>query len=299
MTHIPAPFLRQAARRSSLLLLAVALASPLRAQTGGKEQLSVALSAPAKPGTLHVKLVSGSINVVGYGGKEVLIAAETGPRSSPHRGPGPSDIGPRPGRGPTPPTGPGMRRIDSNASFDLTAEEKDNHVYVRSQSWQRPVNLTIKVPQRFSLQISTVQDGDITVENVSGELEVNNVNGAIELNQVSGSAVATTVNGPVTASFKTVTAGAPMAFSTVNGKVDVGLPASTKASLKLKSDHGEIYSDFDLTTERNALKASRPTGTNGMYRLSVDEWNYGKLNGGGAEIMLKSLQGNIYIRKNK
>jgi DUF4097 and DUF4098 domain-containing protein YvlB len=191
-----------------------------------------------------------------------------------------------------------MRRIDRNPSFDLTAEERDNKVYIKTNSWQQPIDLVIKVPQQFSLKIGTVQDGDIVVENVSGELEISNVNGGVQLKQVSGSAVANTVNGSVTATFKNVTSGAPMAFSTVNGKVDVTLPSNAKAALKMKSDFGEIYSDFDLATEKSAPKVNR-TSQGGTYRVSADDWTYGKINGGGAEIMMKSLNGNLYIRKPK
>ncbi|UOQ70693.1 hypothetical protein [Hymenobacter cellulosilyticus] len=78
----------------------------------------------------------------------------------------------------------------------MTIEEKDNKVYVKTNSWQQPIHMTVKVPQRFSLQLKTVNEGDIVVENVSGELELSNVNGAVIMRQVSGSAVANTVNGP-------------------------------------------------------------------------------------------------------
>jgi hypothetical protein len=250
-----------------------------------KEQLVVALSNPGKPGLVSVKLVGGSITVIGYSGKDVVIdaTARTGRQATSR---------------PVPANATGMKRIDTSSSFDLTADEANNQVSIKTSSWKNPIDLVIKVPQRFSLQIGTVQSGNITVENVSGELEVSNVNGAIQLNDVSGSAVANTVNGAVKATFKTVTAGAPMAFSTVNGAVDVTLPSSTKAALKLKSDHGEIYSDFDLVAEKSPAKVNR-TNQAGMYRVSIDDWTYGKINDGGAEIMMKSLQGNIYIRKAK
>ncbi|MCC3157425.1 DUF4097 domain-containing protein [Hymenobacter sp. 15J16-1T3B] len=279
----PLSLIPRASLCSTLLLLALLSGpGPARAQSksAANEQLTVALSAPGKPGVLHVRLIGGSINVTGYNGKDVLIEAEGGTR--------------RPSRGPAP---EGLRRVDTGSNLDLSVEEKDNHVYVKAPPGNRTVNLTIKVPQRFSLRVATVQDGDISVSNVDGELEINNVNGGIALTQVAGSAVANTVNGPITASFRDVTAGAPMAFSTVNGKVDLSLPAKTKASLKLKSDFGEVYSDFELVTEQKQAKTSR--NTDGMYRLNVDEWTYGKLNGGGAEILLKSLQGDIYIRRTK
>ena len=267
---------------ASLLTLMLGSSLPARAQTGTKEQLVIPLSAPGKPGTLRVKLVGGSINVVGYAGKDVVIDAMTRQgKSAPER-----------------PNTSGMRRIDSNTGFELTADENNNRVNIKTNSWQRPVHLTIKVPQQFSLQISTVQNGDITVENVTGELEVGNVNGGIHLKDVGGSAVANTVNGPVSASFKNVNSGTPMAFSSVNGTVDVTFPSNAKADLKLKTDHGEIYSDFDLVTDRSAPKVNR-TSEGGTYRINVDSYTYGKLNGGGAEVMMKTLNGNIYIRKAK
>jgi hypothetical protein len=36
-----------------------------------------------------------------------------------------------------------------------------------------------------------------------------------------------------------------------------------------------------------------------MYRINVDEWVYGKISGGGPEMMMKTMTGNIYIRKAK
>jgi hypothetical protein len=267
-------------------LLALLLTGSLAAsaQNTSKEQLVVALSSPGKPGSLHVRLVSGSISVVGYNGKEVVIDATVRESRSRSRERSQAETG-------------GLRRIDNAEGFDLTAVEKDNRVTVNTDSWRRPIDLTIKVPQSFSLQIGTVQRGDIQIENVSGELEINNVNGSIKLSQVAGSALLNTVNGSLTASFTTVTPNAPMAFSTVNGKIDVTFPAKVKASLKLKTDMGAIYSDFDM----DIAKAPKPATTSkgGVYRLSQDDWTYGNVNGGGAEIMMKSLQGNIYVRKAK
>ncbi|UOQ65077.1 DUF4097 family beta strand repeat-containing protein [Hymenobacter volaticus] len=269
---------------SFCLTMLLGAAVPATAQTTNKEQIVVALSNPGKPGLISVKLVGGSITVVGYSGKDVVIDATSRTGRQSNRS--------------VPPAAAGMKRIETSNSFDLTADENNNEVSIKTNSWKNPIDLVIKVPQRFSLQVGTVQHGDITVENVAGELEVSNVNGAIQLNQVSGSAVANTVNGAIKATFKNVTAGAPMAFSTVNGQVDLTLPSSAKAGLKLKSDYGEIYSDFDLVTEKSPAKVAR-TNQGGMSRVTIDDWTYGKINGGGAEIMMKTLHGNIYIRKAK
>ncbi|MBO2009830.1 DUF4097 family beta strand repeat protein [Siccationidurans soli] len=263
------------------LLLGTAL--PGRAQDATKEQLTVALSAPGKPGSLEVSLVHGSIQVTSYSGKDVVIDATARPSKN---------------RTATPALATGLRRIPAGNSLNLTAEEKNNHVEISTESWKGPIDLAIKVPRNFSLKVSTVNEGDISVENVAGELEVTNVNGDIKLLQVAGSAVANTVNGDLIATFASITAGAPMAFSTLNGKVDVTLPASASAALKMKSERGSVYSDFDVALSKGQPKVTR-SAQNGVSRLSTDDWTYGKINGGGAEVTMKTFNGNIYLRKAK
>ncbi|GAB3295897.1 hypothetical protein GCM10027348_17870 [Hymenobacter tenuis] len=271
--------------RTLLTLLVLAWVRPLAAQQAGREQLTVALSSPGKPGVLHLKLVGGSIKVEGTTGKDVVIdvANRGGGRSS-----GSSDND----------APPGMRRLSKVNGLDVTAQERDNHVYIKTQSWQNPVDFVIKVPRQFSLQIGTVNDGNISVQNVTGELEISNVNGSVRLEDVAGSAVVNTVNGDIFTSFKDITSGVPMAFSSVNGKIDVSFPSRAKANLKLKSDRGEIYSDFDMAVDNSAPKVTR-TSKDGTYRVSQDSWTSGKINGGGPEFMMKTLNGNIYIRKAK
>lgn len=261
--------------------------SSLFAQNDVKEQLVVPLSDPGKPGTLRVNLVNGSIHVTGYSGKDVVIdiASTTSPRQQKRDENDDKAAN-------------GMKRINPGNPFDVSAREKNNMVNIEANSIQQPVDLTIKVPQQFSLRIGTVNHGQITVDNVSGEMEVNNVNGSIELSNIAGSAIANTVNGGVIATFKSVNTDAPMAFSTLNGNVDVTFPASAKMNVKIKSDRGDIYTDFDIDVDKTQSKVNR-SNQNGMYRVSIDDWVQGKVNGGGREIMMKNMNGNIYVRKVK
>ncbi|WP_266368140.1 DUF4097 family beta strand repeat-containing protein [Tellurirhabdus rosea] len=270
---------------TAIALMLLTSLTPLVAQNESKEQLVVSLTDPGKPGSLEVGLVNGFIHVVGSNSREVVIEASSTPRNSNRNDDRATASG-------------GMRRIPSGNSLEISAEERDNNIRIQTSSHARPVNLTIRVPQRFSLKISTVNNGDISVENVSGTLEVKNVNGPIELNNIGGSAVANTVNGHLTATFREVDSKAPMAFSTLNGRIDVSLPASVKANLKMKSDQGEIFSDFDVDIDKSQPKATR-SSQSGMYRVSVDDWVNGRINGGGPEMMVKSMMGNIYIRKAK
>ena len=261
---------------------------PLFAQNAAKEELTVPLSDPNKSGFLEVGLMTGSIKVVGYSGKEVQIEAMSGTKAGSDSKVKDTPSGES--------SSAGMRRITPNSSFELSAEERNNHVKITSNSMMHPVNLTIRVPQKFSLKVSTVNEGTIKVENVNGELEVNNVNGPIDLSNVSGSAVANTINGDIKANFRELNATAPMAFSTLNGRIDVTFPAAAKASFKMKSDRGDIFSDFDMDIDKSQPQTTR-SNQSGMYRVTVENWVNGKINGGGPEIMMKSMQGNIYVRK--
>lgn len=265
-----------------VLAACTTLAVPVLAQNDLKEQLTVPLSDPAKPGVLKVNLVRGSIRVTGYNGNQVVIDAST-KQDKPERPKENAD---------------GMKRISKNGSLDITATEEKNVVKVSSKLFNTNMELNIKVPMKFALNVGTVNDGDILIENVEGEMEITNVNGDIRLNNVSGSAVANTVNGLMKANFKTVDAKSPMAFSTLNGNVDVTLPATAKFDVKLKSDRGEIYSDFDVDVDKSVPQAVR-SAKEGMYKVSVEDWVKGKVNGGGSEIMMKNMNGDIFVRKAK
>ncbi len=273
---------------TALLFLSLLATRPVAAQNDIKEQLVVPISDPSKPGSLKVGLINGSIHVIGYSGKDVVIDITASPRRGRN-----DDNDDRPDRAAN-----GMKRIAAGMPLDLSAEEKNNTVNVHANSIKQTVDLTIKVPQRFSLKVSTVNNGAIEVENVSGTLEATNVNGYIHLTNVAGSAVANTVNGNLIATFKSIDSDTPMAFSTLNGNVDVTFPANVKANSKLKTDRGDIYSDFDIDVDKNQPKVSR-TNQSGMYQVKIDDWVYGKINGGGPEIMMKNMNGNIYIRKAK
>jgi hypothetical protein len=269
-------------RMIGLLLICMMFASKSFAQSGSTEQLIVPLSSPGKPYTLKVELVTGSIKVISYEGKDILIDVTV------NKSDDETDTSNE--------TENGMKRISTSGSYEVTAKEADNTVKVNTSNPLKSFNLNFKIPQDVKLKLSTVNNGDIEVENVKGELEVTNVNGAIKLTNISGSVVANTVNGAVTTTFATVDPKAPMAFSTLNGNVTVTLPANSKANLKLKSDMGEIYSDFDIDidkTKPNVNKTNEP----GMYKIMKEDWVYGKINGGGPEMLMKNMFGNIYVKK--
>lgn len=261
-------------------LLAAAISLPAKAQEGNKETIAIPLSSPGEKGKLEVGLVNGSINLAAYDGKDVIIEAVSGG-------------GKNDDRGVVTPTG--MKRISSNP-MELEATEKGNTVKVSTNSWAVTMTLNIKVPKNFDLKLSTVNDGDIDVKGVTGAHEISNVNGEITMTQVGGSTVLNTVNGDIKVTLESVNPEAQMAFTTLNGDVDVTFPAAVKATAKMRSDRGDIFSDFDMVIEKSAPKVDK-SSSNGVYKVSIEDWVFGKINGGGKEYLFKTMQGDVYIRK--
>lgn len=263
----------------TIFLLAISFAYSLAQDT---EQITVKLSDPGKPGYLHANLINGTIKVSSYTGKDVVISASV-PGKTEKKEERNAD---------------GMRKISSSGGFEINATQRDNKIEVSTRFVDRTMNLSIQVPQKFSLKLSTINNGKIVVENVDGNHEVSNINGSIYLMAVDGAVVANTINGNITVSLNSISANTPMAFSSLNGDVDVTFPANLKANVKAKSDRGDVYSDFDIDIDKSTSKIeTKADADKGMYKIKRDDWTRGKINGGGAEIMLKTMNGNVKIRK--
>ncbi|HEY1938332.1 MAG TPA: DUF4097 family beta strand repeat-containing protein [Candidatus Angelobacter sp.] len=267
-----------------LLSLAVvalmAISQPLCAQSDNK--VNVPLTDPSRPVNLRAHLVSGSITVKGADVKEVVVEA---------RARGGEDSG-RGGRS------EGMKHIPMT-STGLNIESDNNQVRISTDSYQRTTDLTITVPVHTSLSLHTVNDGNITVTGVDGEFDIDDVNGEVDLKNIGGSAVAHALNGHVVASFNRIDPQKPMAFSSLNGDIDVTFPADLKANVSLRTDNGEVYSDFDVKVQATAPQQTveDERGKGGKYRVKIDKNVRGTINGGGQEIQFKNFNGNIYIRK--
>ncbi len=247
-----------------------------------QDKVTVPLTNPSQPVTIKATVMQGSIKVTAGTGRELTITSDDGQTGRRSRESAP----------------PGMTRIGGRAGFDI---EEDHNVVTISAGGMNGGggNLVIETPVNTNLQLKTVNGSTIEITGVNGDHEIENTNGSIRLTNVSGSVVAHTLNGGVTASLDRITGNKPMSFTSMNGKVDVTLPADTKARLRLKSDNGSIFSDFDVKLEPDASKTvvEDTRSKNGKYRISVDRNVTGTINGGGPEYTFQTMNGNILIHK--
>jgi DUF4097 and DUF4098 domain-containing protein YvlB len=297
----------------ALLLVSAGLLA--MAQEPPAEKATVKFSDPSKPGQLVVENMRGSITVKGYEGKDVIVEARVREKAiSEIETQVVKKISEKMGRILPPPVpsypgwerekktsekAAGMKKIEIE-NTGLTIEEENNVMNVDVESWKRTTDLIIQVPYSTSLKLNTSMQGNINVEKVNGEIEVENLNGSTTLTNVSGTVVVNTLNGETVVTLDKVEPGKPMSFSSMNGDIDVTLPADVKASFKMKTERGEVYSDFDIALKVAPQKNeedSRKEG--GKYRISFEKAIVGTINGGGPEIQFTTFNGDIYIRKKK
>jgi DUF4097 and DUF4098 domain-containing protein YvlB len=261
----------------------VSIATPaLRSQVtsqGGVDRVPVTLSDPSRPAMVKAELISGGITVKAYDGKEVIVEARARNRDSGGFKGGPKRI--------------------AMASTGLSVEEENNEVHVNTESHMRAIDLSISVPAHTSLHLRAVNEGDIVVTGVNGDIDVDDVNGSVTLNNISGSAVAHALNGKLLVTFKSINPQKSMAFSSLNGDIDVTFPPDLKANVSLRSDMGDVFSDFDVQMKTAAaqpiVEDSRKEG--GKYRVKIDKTVHGTIGGGGPEMQFTNFNGSIYIRK--
>ena len=276
-----------------------ALAAAPRAQTQSADQVVVPLTDPSRPAVLSVGAFAGNIVVRGTNRRDVLVRSSStdGRRSvaAPPARPAPPGM-----RRLTPDGASAWKSATTKcrsrpcaavvcAECDASRNPNPNP-NPNALAWTTPggrvhparpegccpagpifdnVDFDIEVPLKTNVKLSTVS-GDISVTNVEGVLEANSMNGDLALASVAGSVVAHTVNGDVEAVLTRADAEAPMAFTTLNGEVDVTLPATIKANLKLRTDNGDMFTDFDIPAapSRPAPRGSRQG--DGRFRVEVE-----------------------------
>jgi DUF4097 and DUF4098 domain-containing protein YvlB len=121
---------------------------------------------------------------------------------------------------------------------------------------------------------------------MKNEIEINNCH-SLELKNVSGPLVLYTISGNITVTLTGVNKTKPTSIASVSGDVDVTVPAGIAANLEMSTVSGNMYSDFDISPSKNQM---RRVGGNTITT---------PLNGGGGDLKLSVVSGNIYLRKAK
>jgi hypothetical protein len=158
------------------------------------------------------------------------------------------------------------------------------------------VDFTVKVPFGINLHISTVNNGIISVKDVSGTLHVNNVNEEIQITNAKGTTYAHTVNGDVSVSYLT-NPSEESSYYTINGNINVSYKPDLSADLRFKSMNGEFYTDFPDAILLPATITKSQEKKNGGIVYKLDSFTAVRFGKGGKIFRFETLNGNVYIKK--
>ena len=184
--------------------------------------------------------------------------------------------------------------LEDNTGIGLNVSTKGTKIIVSGVSKSSADgHYTIKVPKGLSCKIdynSPFAHDDLKINGFSGELEISTMNSDIFLESVTGPLLLNSINGDINIAFSNVNQKAPISITTINGEIDVTIPAGTAAELSMSSLQGEIYTDFDIDFKQKYEKE-------GLTYVGGGQDVEGNINGGGVDILLKTINDNIYLRK--
>jgi Putative adhesin len=141
------------------------------------------------------------------------------------------------------------------------------------------VEFTVRVPAGVRFSGRTV-NGAVEAESLGSDVTADTVNGKIQIS-TSGWAEAKTVNGSISARLGQTARTRPIELETVNGGIDVALPATANAALHASTVNGGISTDFPLMIH-GRFTGREISGTIGQ---------------GGPELNLKTVNGSIELRR--
>jgi DUF4097 and DUF4098 domain-containing protein YvlB len=156
-------------------------------------------------------------------------------------------------------------------------------------------DFVVRVPQDAVLDVKTVNGGTVRVDNSTADFKVSNVNGGIEMKGIGGTGTVTSVNGPLKVAFTNVPREG-CTFKSVNGNIDVQVPAAFGGDVQFKTLNGSLYTDFDAVRLAAMAEPGSREGTKYVYRSGGT--TRVRLGSGGPEHRFETVNGNITISKN-
>jgi len=141
------------------------------------------------------------------------------------------------------------------------------------------VQYTLHVPAGVQLDKISLVNGSLDVSHVLGEVNASLVNGTLKARDLSGRAKLSTVNGPNNVEFRSLNNVNEVKITSVNGSINLLLPAAPNADISASTVNGSLASDFPLQVQGRFMS----------HHLA------GTLGNGGTRIELSNVNGSTHI----
>ncbi|MFZ0961151.1 MAG: hypothetical protein WAO35_09615 [Terriglobia bacterium] len=142
------------------------------------------------------------------------------------------------------------------------------------------VDYHLRVPRQANLDEVSTLEGNIVVHDLEGTLNARNLHGDIEGINVSGSVVAQALAGNILISLRALPdPRLPFALATINGNVDLVMPAQADADLELSTVAGSIMGNYPFQ----------------VSSVPGDSTRRAQVGTGGVRVELRTVRGNIRV----
>lgn len=267
--------MKQSIFRAAVVLTLLSMAAPALAQQ--PQVITVPLSRPGEPLSLEISIMSARIEVIGEDREDAVfeVTVADGNRKI---------------------VTPSGTQSLKGGGYSLEVEEDDNEISLDMDWRVNRVTVVARIPGNASVELHTVNDGEIIVSNLTGNHELYNTNGPITARNMSGSVIAESVNDTIDIGFINLDADNASSMESINGDLILGLPDGVAVTTQLDTSQGEIYSDFEVEVQpaEHVVEREEDDDRVSIYIESVIVAN---ISGGGPVVRMKSLHGDISIRK--
>lgn len=155
------------------------------------------------------------------------------------------------------------------------------------------MDFVLKVPSSVHLMVSTVNDGNISIENVSGAIKADNINGSIKLNNLMREANVSTINGDVDIEYS-ANPKKDCRFYTLNGDINAWFRKGLAASMSFESFNGSLFTNIDKL-EALPVQVEKKNMAEGVkYKVNGNRF---KIGSGGAFLDFETFNGNVYLKE--
>lgn len=188
----------------------------------------------------------------------------------------------------------GDQRWSRNGNYGYDWNDCDNNRNCREE-YDYTMDFVVKVPASLNISVSTVNDGDVVVENVKGSVKANNINGSIKLTNLVREADASTINGDVDIVY-TKNPQKDCRFYSLNGDINASFQKGLAADLSFESFNGDFYTDIE-PLEALPVKVDKiEEGAGEGIKYKVNGNRY-KIRTGGILLDFETFNGDVYLKE--
>jgi len=251
---------------------------------------------------LTVNNINGSISVEGYSGNKILLEVKktlsSKTQSKLEKGKKEIELGIHE-------EGNGIIVYTKTPCSKVKYEKSDNNTWfwktwTNNCNWENEIrfnfDIKIKIPYDLNIDISTINDGNVVVKNVSGEVKANNINGNITLEKIAGKTNAHTINGDVDIEYSK-NPGKDSKYYSLNGDINAYFQKGLSAKLTFESFNGDFFTNIDDMEMMPTLVQKKAKGKGIKYKVGGK--SNMKVGRGKVLLDFETFNGNVYVKELK